>query len=202
MDGIIRVWRSPDGQAIRYQCDPEPETLERTCGGLVIVQPGREMIMPNEPEATAPAMDVERRAEQLYAESVRRSRIDRSLFTDPAAVLWLNLNTTDKDHYRLLAHNDLAEEAKRRGDHDTLREMHGTLQTVTGAAGPVFAAVTPGIEVAYGQLTEATRELTEAVRVLVLAVQDLDDTVEDDGKIDAAQDAAEVVANLLGIGGN
>jgi hypothetical protein len=155
--------------------------------------------MPNEPEATVPAMDVERRAEQLYAESVRRSRVDRSLFTDPSPVLWLNLNTTDKDHYRLLAHNDLAEEAKRRGDHDTLREMHGTLQTVTGAAGPVFAAVTPGIEVAYGQLTEATRELTEAIRVLVFAVRDLDDTVEDDGKIVAAQDAAEVVANLLGI---
>jgi hypothetical protein len=28
MDGVIRVWRSPDGQAIRYQCDPETEIFE------------------------------------------------------------------------------------------------------------------------------------------------------------------------------
>jgi hypothetical protein len=28
MNGIIRVWRSPDGQAIRYQCDPEAEIFE------------------------------------------------------------------------------------------------------------------------------------------------------------------------------
>jgi hypothetical protein len=28
MDDVIRVWRSPDGQAIRYQCDPESEIFE------------------------------------------------------------------------------------------------------------------------------------------------------------------------------
>jgi hypothetical protein len=27
-EGIIRVWRSPDGQALRYQCDPESEIFE------------------------------------------------------------------------------------------------------------------------------------------------------------------------------
>jgi hypothetical protein len=154
------------------------------------------MIMPNEPEATVPAMDVEKRAKMLLAE-----QLGYQPNTAIAALEreWLDISGNEKTGYRDRARSELAEEAKRAGDHDTLREMHGTIQTVTGAAAPVFAAVTPGIEVAYGQLTEATRELTEAIRVLVFAVRDLDDTVEDDGKIVAAQDAAEVVANLLGI---
>jgi hypothetical protein len=27
---VITVWRSPDGEAIRYQCDPEAEIFEVT----------------------------------------------------------------------------------------------------------------------------------------------------------------------------
>lgn len=154
--------------------------------------------MLNEPEATVPAMDVERRAEQMYAESVIRvdKHVDANHYQLPLnpAAHWLGLSARDKNHFRTLARNDLAEEAKRRGDHDTLREMHGTIQTVTGAASPEAGAM--------ALMYAAGDELATAIRTLVLAVRDLDDTVEDDDKISAAQDAAEVVAGLLGISGN
>jgi hypothetical protein len=131
------------------------------------------MIMPNEPEATVPAMDVERRAAQLYGET---TFIHPNSSTVQKA--WLEASGLTKRRYRDRARSELAEEAKRRGDHDTLREMHGTIQTVTGAGNQGLDDL-----VFRPTKTEAVAKLIESVRELVLAVRAMDPTILDDATI-------------------
>jgi hypothetical protein len=151
------------------------------------------MIMPNEPEATVPAMDVERRAEQLYAEFYNVPPLDRM-----TSAVWSELSTTSRGPWRARAQSELAEEAKRRGDHDTLREMHGAVLTVTGAAMPAFAMFSnPATVATFAEMTATAEELRVAVVDLVDKVLVLDDSVEDDDKILDATEAAETVKSLL-----
>lgn len=155
--------------------------------------------MTNQPEATVPAMDVERRAAELHGEQLGYER-----GKSPIAVQreWMDLSKEEKTGYRDRARSELTEEAKRAGDHDTLREMHGTLQTVTGAANPGRGAMSLMYD-ASDELAEAIHALVPAVRKLVLAIRAMDPTILDDSAISnqvaEASGAAEVVAELLRI---
>jgi spore maturation protein CgeB len=83
--------------------------------------------------ATVPAMDLEKRAEQMAAQDFTANNGDPALSTTESIGLWAQFDGEEKDLYRAKARQQLAEEAKRRGDHEEMRKMHDLGQAGSGA---------------------------------------------------------------------
>lgn len=83
--------------------------------------------------AEVPAMELEKRAEQLAAHEFTANNGDPALSSTESIGLWAQLDGSTKDNYRENARRELAEEAKRRGDHEEMRKMHDLGQAASGA---------------------------------------------------------------------
>jgi hypothetical protein len=81
--------------------------------------------------AEVPAMDLEKRAEQLAAREWQQNTGNLSVNVTESAAYWMALDGSTKDNFRENARRELAEEAKRRGDHDEMRRLHDLGQVAT-----------------------------------------------------------------------
>lgn len=90
--------------------------------------------------AEVPAMELEKRAEQLAAREFTANNGDPALSSTESIGLWAQLDGSTKDNFRETARQQLAEEAKRRGDHEEMRKMHDLGQAGSGAGKTPLAA--------------------------------------------------------------
>jgi hypothetical protein len=121
---------------------------------------------------TVPAMDLEKRAEQLAAAEFTANNGDPALTGIEAIGLWAQLDGSTKDNFRANARRQLAEEAKRRGDHDEMKRLHDLGQAVTGAVSTDGGAFRP-------TLAEAQQNVLQppAAQVAMLAALEMGSSI-------------------------
>lgn len=168
--------------------------------------------MVNEPMAQQPAMNIEGHAAFLYGTANGQSAADRV----GISMAWADAKVDDKNEYRERARQELADAAKRSGDHATMKAMHDAAITVTGGRSEMSAMdalAEPAREDAvrnaagdimvqgadWQSLIMAAEDRTDALKELLELAEGVTDSAEDDGHVAKLLQAAADVRQLFGL---